>query len=61
MSDGSDATHLDEAVRPDLLLSDERRIARIATAGSATAAPAMRLRRWTASCGPSAASGRTIF
>ena len=29
MSNGSDAAHLDEAVRADLLLSDERRIARI--------------------------------
>ncbi len=29
MPDGGDAAHLDEAVRPDLLLSDERRIARI--------------------------------
>jgi hypothetical protein len=29
MPDGGDAAHLDEAVRPDLLLSDEQRIARI--------------------------------
>lgn len=29
MPDSSDAAHLDETVRPDLLLSDERRIARI--------------------------------
>ena len=29
MPDGGDALHLDEEIRPDLRLSDERRIARI--------------------------------